>query len=217
MAEETTTKKKDMRGRHTGKGKHEPWKKSPVIGNNGLNVNEGDNTKFIQLNLTLRNLPKIDLHNADEVNDRINEYFTIFAQFDTKPTVAGLALALNGMSRQTLSAIVHDRYTGGNPYKTALPDTVSTLIKETYSIMEALWENYTTNGKINPVSSIFLAKNNFGYVDKVEHEVSTTQRQETEYSADEIVARYKEVTPEIAESKQTVIDVSTTKKELISD
>ena len=27
------------------------------------------------------------------------------------------------------------------------------------------------NGKINPVSGIFLAKNNYGYVDKVEHVV----------------------------------------------
>ena len=35
--------------------------------------------------------------------------------------------------------------------------------------LEQLWEYYMQNGKINPVSGIFLGKNNFGYVDKTEH------------------------------------------------
>ena len=34
--------------------------------------------------------------------------------------------------------------------------------------MEEMMEDYMLNGKINPVSGIFLMKNNFGYTDKSE-------------------------------------------------
>jgi hypothetical protein len=35
-----------------------------------------------------------------------------------------------------------------------------------------MWEHYMMNGKINPVSGIFLGKNNFGYQDKQEYVVT---------------------------------------------
>jgi hypothetical protein len=44
-------------------------------------------------------------------------------------------------------------------------------IKKGYDSLEQLWEYYMQNGKINPVSGIFLAKNNFGYVDKTEYTI----------------------------------------------
>jgi hypothetical protein len=42
------------------------------------------------------------------------------------------------------------------------------LVKKTYAILEELWEDYMQNGKINPVSGIFLGKNHFGYQDKTD-------------------------------------------------
>ena len=56
--------------------------------------------------------------------------------------------------------------------------------------MEILWENYMQNGKINPVSGIFLGKNNFGYVDKQEHVLTPTINSADDYSADDIRKRY---------------------------
>ena len=56
--------------------------------------------------------------------------------------------------------------------------------------MENLWENYMQNGKINPVSGIFLGKNNFGYQDKTEYVVTPNMNNDSDFSADDIKKRY---------------------------
>lgn len=161
---------------------------SPVIGNNGLMVNPGDNTMYLQQSLELMNLPTIDIHDPVAVQERLNEFFQIMAKYDTKPTVAGMAMAL-GMDRRTLWAIRNDQPTGGSGYKSALPPEVADSIKKSYLLMENLWENYMQNGKINPVSGIFLGKNNFGYQDKTEY-VVTPNVQQDNYDPDSIRQRY---------------------------
>lgn len=161
---------------------------SPVIGNNGLMVNPGDNTMYLQQSLELMNLPTIDIHDPVAVQERLNEFFQIMAKYDTKPTVAGMAMAL-GMDRRTLWAIRNDQPTGGAGYKSALPSEVADSIKKSYLLMENLWENYMQNGKINPVSGIFLGKNNFGYQDKTEY-VVTPNVQQDNYDPDSIRQRY---------------------------
>ena len=55
--------------------------------------------------------------------------------------------------------------------------------------MEELWENYMQTGRINPVSGIFLGKNNFGYQDK-QDVVITPNNPESDYSAKDIADRY---------------------------
>ena len=161
---------------------------SPVIGDNGLMVNPGDNTMYLHQSLELMNLPTIDLHDVVAVQERINEFFNIMAKYDTKPTVAGMALAL-GMDRRRLWAIRNDQPTGGSGYESALPPGVADSIKKAYILMENLWENYMQNGKINPVSGIFLGKNNFGYQDKTEY-VVTPNVQQDNYDPDSIRQRY---------------------------
>ena len=56
--------------------------------------------------------------------------------------------------------------------------------------MEILWENYMQNGKINPVSGIFLGKNNFGYQDKTEYVVTPNTNSDSDYSTEDIRKRY---------------------------
>lgn len=162
---------------------------SPVIGNNGLMVNPGDNTMYLQQSLELMNLPTIDIHDPVAVQERLNEFFQIMAKYDTKPTVAGMAMAL-GMDRRTLWAVRNDQPTGGAGYKSALPSEVADLIKKSYLLMENLWENYMQNGKINPVSGIFLGKNNFGYQDKTEYVLTPNTQQDNDYDPDSIRQRY---------------------------
>lgn len=153
------------------------------------NAKPGDMTKYINLNAELYNLPDIDLRNQDEVLNRLNEYFNIFAKYDTKPTVAGMAMAL-GMSRQNLYSIVNGINNGGNGYKNNLPRAVADTIKKAYILLENLHENYMMDGKVNPVTGIFMAKNHYGYTDKTEHVVTPNQKSEEEYSTEEIRQRY---------------------------
>ena len=165
-------------------------KGKPRGGNNwltdaALNVNEGDNAKYIRLGMEIMNLPAVDLHDGKGVQERLGEFFSIYARYDTKPTVAGMAMAL-GVNRQRLWEIRSD-----------IPDRNQTLpretrdsIKKAYSFMEQLWENYMQNGKINPVSGIFLGKNNFGYQDKTEYVVTPNVQQENDYNENDIRKRY---------------------------
>lgn len=162
---------------------------SPVIGDNGLMVDEGDNNKYTSVSLRLLNLPSIDLHNPEEVHTRLNEYFGIMAEKDMKPTVAGMALAL-GTTRQTLWAIKNNQPMGGNGNLPNMPREVTDSIKKAYLLMENLWENYMVNGKINPVSGIFLGKNNYGYQDKTEYVLTPNQQNDSDYNAEDIRQRY---------------------------
>lgn len=162
---------------------------SPVIGNNGLNLDKGDNTKFMTVNTKLFNMPDIDLYKPTEVQQRLSDYFALYTAADMKPTVAGMAMAL-GMNRSTLAAIVRDYPTSGQGYKTALPKSVTEIIKKAYNLMENLWETYMNSGKVNPVAGIFLGKNNYGYQDKTEYVVTPNQKNENDYSAEEIRERY---------------------------
>lgn len=163
---------------------------SPVIGNNGLMVNEGDNAKIMGINIALFDMQDIDMNDVNAVTQRLGEYFALYEQADMKPTVAGMAIALNGMSRQTLYAIAHDRQTGSAGYKTALPPEVANSIKKAYKLLENMWETYMNSGKINPVSGIFLGKNNYGYQDKTEYVLTPNQRNDSDYNAEDIRQRY---------------------------
>ena len=164
---------------------------SPVIGNNGITTESGDNTKYIVVSMELTDLPAIDLHDPKQVEDRLHDYFNIHMKYDMKPTVVGMAMALgNGITRQTLWAIKNDQPSGGAGYKTALPSEVADSIKKAYLLLENLWENYAQNGKMNPITSIFLGKNNFGYSDKQEYVLTPNQQNENEYDADSIRERY---------------------------
>ena len=165
-------------------------KKKPRGGNNfltdaALNVEPGDNAKYVLLGARLFNLPPIDLKDPVQVNDRLNEFFTIHAEADMKPTVSGMGMAL-GLDRRRLWEIK----TGVGDRNQDLPTSTRDSIKRAYEYMEILWENYMQNGKINPVSGIFLGKNNFGYQDKTEYVVTPNVNNDSDYSADDIRKRY---------------------------
>ena len=167
-------------------------KNSPVIGNNGLQVEAGDNTKYLNLGMELFNLPPIDLKDPEQVNNRLMEFFKIHADADMKPTVSGMGMAL-GLDRRRLWEIK----AGVNDRNKDLPTSTRDSIKKAYEYMEILWENYMQNGKINPVSGIFLGKNNFGYQDKTEYVVTPNMNNDSDYNKDDIIARYTLDSPTI--------------------
>ena len=166
---------------------------SPMIGTNGLNLEEGDNTKYLMLGAKLFNLPSINLKDPEQVNTRLNEFFAIHAEADMKPTVSGMGMAL-GLDRRRLWEIKSDVADRNQD----LPALTRDYIKKAYVYMEILWENYMQNGKINPVSGIFLGKNNFGYQDKQEMVLTPNSRNDSDYSVDDIKARYAIDSPTMA-------------------
>ncbi len=161
---------------------------SPAIGENMLITEPGDTTKIVQTNMKFLTLPKVDLHDPDAVRQRIGEYFKIYAEADMKPTVAGMAMALD-VDRRRLWEIKTGAMVGGTTKQNLPPETLD-CIKKAYEILESSMESYANAGKINPVMAIFMMKNHFGYQDKTEYVLTPNQKQESDYNAEEISKRY---------------------------
>lgn len=135
---------------------------------------QGENTKYLTHDLKLFNLPEIDLNNAEQVKQRINEYLSICAEDDIKPSVASLALCLK-LSRFNLFDNLNGKSNVINN-----PECIHT-IKAVYDLINSYYEHMMNNGKINPVAGIFLMKNNLGYKDVTDYMVTAKQEQiETE-------------------------------------
>ncbi len=146
------------------------------------NVEPGDNSRFLRHALTTMNLPPIDISDVNQVRERLQWYFGHCAEDDVKPTVSGFCNALK-ISRQTLFDWKRGKYRA---------DTHQAVILEMYDLLEELWEHYMQNGKINPVSGIFLGKNNFGYQDKQDI-VVTPNAQNEAVDVTTIEAKYAEL------------------------
>lgn len=153
-----------------------------------VHTEPGDNTKYLTVSLELAKLPKVDFTKPEQVEERLLQFFELHAQNDMKPTVMGMGLAL-GVDRRRLWEMKSGVAKGGlTPYD--LPTETLDLIRRAYDILENLMENYAQNGKINPVSAIFLMKNNFGYQDKTEYVVTPNMRTDSDYNAEDIKKRY---------------------------
>ena len=125
-------------------------------------VDPGDNSRFLIHSMAVMSMPPIEIADVKQVEQRIHDYMALCAEHDMKPTVKGLCNALR-VTRQALFDWRHGNFRA---------NTHQAVILRAYDLLEELWENYMQNGKINPVSGIFLGKNNFGYADKQEYVVT---------------------------------------------
>lgn len=114
----------------------------------------------------------------DEVEERVRYFFQWCVDNDVRPGVELLALSL-GTTRQTLWNWQKE---GGRKGE------IITLAKQ---MLAALIENWGQTGKINPAALCFIMKNNFGYSDNVQVELSQQDNKAHVQSIEEIQARYK--------------------------
>ena len=158
MAEEKKNEApvKRGRGRPKGTGGNKLPSKSEE---KSVHTEPGDNTKYLNHSLKMFRWKEPDMTNLDAVNNRIDAYFSLCAEDDMKPSVAGLALAF-GVDRRTIW-----KWSVGQDCK-YISNSVRDSIKKAYQILNSQMEDYMQNGKINPVAGIFLMKNNMGYKDQ---------------------------------------------------
>lgn len=146
-------------------------------------VELGDHSKYIRHALATWQLPPIDIADPKQVSDRIDWYFHHCADNEMKPTVTGFCNAL-GVHKDTIRSWYHGEFRAG---------THQDIIRRAYGVLQELWEDYMLNGKINPISGIFLGKNQWSdYVDKQEMVLTPNQQQETIDPAT-IEAKYAEL------------------------
>ena len=160
-------------------------KKGVVAVQENFNGEPGDNTRFLRFALASWDLPPIDISDPEQVRERIGMYFNHCAENDRKPQVVGLCNWL-GISRDTMNSWVRGETRGG---------THSDIVKRAVSMIEEQWADYMQNGKINPASGIFLAKNWYGYKDTSDV-VITPNNPMQDLDADEARKRLVEAIPD---------------------
>lgn len=122
----------------------------------------GDNARYLKNAMGIYNMAAIDIADPKQVEERIVQYFKYCEENDMKVGQEGLCFAL-GISRQTFWNWANGQYRG---------NTHLDLVKKAQSFLRTIWEQYMLNGKINPVAGIFLAKNQYGYADRQELEIT---------------------------------------------
>lgn len=153
-------------------------KASPVSGGRYKGVKPEDREEAISQMIELYNLPPIDTGNRDQLAERVAWFFNWCKDNCIRPGVEALALAC-GVTRGTLNRWEH----GENG-----PDRRD-VIKKAKQLIASYNEFLALKGKINPVTFIFLSKNNHGYVDRSEVNITTDLPLGDRMSADDIAQR----------------------------
>lgn len=147
---------------------------------------------LIQCALDNFNAPTPDLHNPEEVKQAIINYFTSCQRNHVRPGNLGLYAAL-GMSRQDYNNVI----TGKSKSKVS-PDCIDILKKATIAIGQYR-EGLALDGKINPVTYIFMGKNYDGLTDTQQIEVSAAPGPAAQQTPEEIARQIEQDIPLDAE------------------
>lgn len=146
----------------------------------------GDNSKYLRHSMAMMSWERPDMESVEQVNERIEKYFALCDSNDMKPSIEGLSLAFD-TDRKTLW-----RWVNGVESQ-SMPDEVRRSIKKAHSLITNLMVEYMQNGKINPVSGIFLMKNNMGYMDQSEIVITPNSPLGSEEAPETITQKYAEL------------------------
>lgn len=149
-----------------------------------INMEAGDNARYLAHAMAVMNMPKIDATDPKQVQERVDWYLNHCISNDMKPTVKGFCNAL-GVARNTLWRWKTGQFRAG---------THEEIIVRAYDLLEEMWENYMQNGKINPMAGVFLGVNNFGYRDVKQVNVTpVVDNQEETIDVATLEAKYAEL------------------------
>lgn len=156
-----------------GRGRPKGTKNKTIRKDHDINAltKKGDNAKFIRYSLELSKLPKIDMNDITQVNNIIMSFFEISANYDIKPCLAAFALSFH-VNRITLFNWITEK-TG-----TVKNAECLNAIKNAHNMIGSQYEILMNEGKINPVSGIFLLKNNYGYKDTTDYIITANNEKE---------------------------------------
>ena len=147
----------------------------------GVNGKSGSVSRTVRLAMTALNLPPIDVQDPEQLGERMTAYLKHCIENERKPQIAGLASWV-GVSRDKISA-----WKNGTEGSAAQRE----LSQKVYTLMEDIWVDMMSSGKVNPPVGIFLSKNWFGYSD--EQRITVVPESPYKIGApDEVAQRYLE-------------------------
>lgn len=134
------------------------------------------NSSLLNFTIEVAKITPPNFKSTEDVERCCTQFFELCSKLNVKPSVSGFATAL-GTNRSTLL-----KWLDGS----TKIDNKDIIIKA-YSLLETFDEIAMKEGKIPPLIAIFNAKNNYGYTDKVDHQIIGE-----EMSEEEIERRYRE-------------------------
>lgn len=152
----------------------------------------GLESESIDFVMAMSSWDSFDLDDADAMKQRYEDYMALCKRYKTKPLISGFCRAM-GISRQELIDWGSGRR---NRLSERLTTETAVLLKNLVQNFEVFWEYaFQNNGYRNPVTGIFLAKNNFGYKDTSETIVSHKVA-DSGPTKDQLEAKYQSALPE---------------------
>lgn len=169
MAQKQQRLRKDGKPDGRSRNGRNPNSQRNILHNNQYEQQTGLESQSIDFLMELSSFASIDLSDPEAVRRRYIDYLSLCKRYQTKPLISGFCRVM-GVSRQELI-----EWSAGK--RTGLGDKLSPEsaceIKNFLEDFEVSWEfAFQNNGYRNPVTGIFLAKNNFGYKDTSETIVS---------------------------------------------
>lgn len=163
-----------------------------------LRLEPGDNQKYLAHSLKMWDWKPVNMSDAEAVEERIVQYLKLCIDDDMKPSVAGLALAFSA-DRQTYFRWINGLESENVSVQARL------ILQKAHQTLNTQMEDYMQNGKINPVSGIFLMKNNMGYEDRSALIVQPENKFGAELSAEDLQKKYlqKAVPTELLEAAES--------------
>ena len=194
-------------GQERPDGRHR-WKPGVTSDQNPMSRPPTTNRASIDFVCEMMSWDCIDLGDPEAVMRRGEEYFALCAKYDSKPLISGLCASL-GTNREEVMRWGKGSHTALNDKLTPASELA---LKSLLEKMEVFWEYAMANdGYRNPVSGIFLGKNNFGYKDQSE----TVVRHDGGSAGptrEQLAARYSAAIPEAIEAEDVRVDAPRPKR-----
>ena len=162
---------------HGLKGKPSNGRNSPVIGNNGIHTEPGDNARYASIIAEIMTWPEVDRHDVGALQKRMEEYVNFCAKHDLKMGNQMCYLAL-GISKDDVYDWEHGR---------SLTSAHSDFIKKVKKICAGNRELLMQDGKVNNIIGIFWQKNYDGMKDQQEMILTPNQPLGQELPREEII------------------------------
>lgn len=156
-----------------------------VTGKDNPDYIPGTNAEDIDFTLGLLRNEPVDLKDLDAISTRFMMFLEYCRSKDKRPNLGGWIVAL-GLSRNKYTQIMR----GMKPHEVA-PGTIE-LLQRCKSALGLLWENAISDGNVQQIVGIFLAKANYGYKDNPEAEAAA-QEERQKQTAEEIKKKYADL------------------------
>lgn len=164
------------------------------------------NQASIEFTMEYMMWPTIDLTDPDAMRERYRDYLALCEKYNTKPLISAFCFVF-GTTRQELIGWAKGQR---NSLSERLTPETNILFKNLVASLEGFWEySMQNNGYRNPVTGIFLGKNNFGYKDVSETIVT---HQETSFgpSKAQLEAKYQAALPEDVPAEDVTVELPET-------